>query len=135
MQNHTRNASKLGTGIIKFKTIKTKENGYVKEPYCDTTGLRLSRADKDLLCKILEKPEKYNGFTTREYIKTNEGKDYNGRWYSTTRWRYRINVNDTISIDEWHTHRCDDGSEQKNKWYIKDIRRIIEILHEIEYDL
>ena len=27
--------------------------------YCDTTGIRLSSFEKDLLCKVLENPAKY----------------------------------------------------------------------------
>ena len=32
--------------------------------YCDTTGIRLSGSEKDLLCKVLENPYKYDGFVS-----------------------------------------------------------------------
>ena len=110
--------------------------------YCDTTGMRLSEADKDLLCMILENPGIYNGFTTRVYEKPNEGRDpYKGRWHSTTNWQYRINIGSTLSIDERYRHACDDGKLNADHWswsnayHITDLRRIKDILWEIRNEL
>lgn len=108
--------------------------------YCDTKGVRLSDLEKDLLCKVLANPEKYNGFTSKLYTKSNSGRDYRDTWTSITKWQYRINIDTTISIDQRYYH-CADGFEQDahwnwgNAWTITDIRRIIQILKEIESEL
>ena len=103
--------------------------------YCNTSGIRLRSEDKDLLCKVLENPGYYDGFTTREFVESEEGKDFNGRWSTTTRWRYRINIDDTLNIDKWYKLSCDDGYRREEECNITDTRRIVEILREIRNEL
>jgi len=108
--------------------------------YCDTTGIRLSRYEKDLLCKILENPESYDGYTSDIYEENGSGKDYRGSWDSTTKWQYRINVFPTLSIDERYRHACDgyiqdEHWEWRNAWHITNTRKIIKILKQIEHEL
>lgn len=108
--------------------------------YCDTTGVRLSSRDKDLLCMVLENPGKYDGFTSELYTEHGSGKNVNGRWDSATKWQYRINIDSTLSIDSRYRHSADgyvqdDHWEWENAWHVTDIRRIIEILREIESEL
>lgn len=109
--------------------------------FCDTTRVRLSSAEKDLLCRILENPSKYDGFESEEHKEYNEGRDYRGRWDSVTKWKYRINIDSALSIDEQYMHSAD-GYVQDKYWgswnkarRITEIRRIIEILQEIENEL
>ena len=109
--------------------------------YCDTTGIRLSGSEKDLLCKVLENPARYNGFVSGEYKENNRGKDYRGRWESVTKWKYRINIDSALSIDEQYMHAADGYVQDEhwgswNKaWHITEIRKIIKILHEIKHEL
>ena len=108
--------------------------------YCDTTGIRLSRYEKDLLCKILENPESYDGYTSDIYEENGSGKDYRGSWDSTTKWQYRINVFPTLSIAERHRHACDgyiqdEHWEWRNAWHITNTRKLIKILKQIEHEL
>jgi hypothetical protein len=92
------------------------------------------------LCKVLENPARYNGFTTQVYTIPGSGKDYRGRWDSTTKKQYRINIDSTLSIDERYYHSCD-GYVQDEHWdwdnacHITDTRRIIEVLRDIWRDL
>ena len=108
--------------------------------YCDTTGIRLSGYEKDLLCKVLENPARYDGFISQLYTDENSGKDYRGRWDSTTKWQYRINIGSSLSIDKRYYHACDgyvqDGHwEWPNAWHITETRRILEVLREIAHEL
>ena len=108
--------------------------------YCDTTGIRLKGYEKDLLCKVLENPEKYNGFTSELYTKSDSGRDYRDKWTSTTKWQYRININSNLSVDYRYYHYCDGFEQDKhwewdNAWHITETRRIIKILKEIENEL
>ena len=108
--------------------------------YCNTAGIRLSGDEKDILCKVLENPARYNGFTTQVYTIPGSGKDYRGRWDSTTKKQYRINIDSTLSIDERYYHSCDGYVQDEhwdwdNAWHITDTRRIIEVLREIWRDL
>ena len=108
--------------------------------YCSTTGVRLSSTEKELLCKVLRNPEQYDGFISELYIEKDSGKDYRGRWDSTTKWQYRINIDSTLSIDKRWWHECDGYTQDKhwdwyNAWHITNIREIITILREIELEL
>ena len=108
--------------------------------YCDTTGIRLSSAEKDLLCRVLEEPGKYNGFTSQLYREEKEGKDYRGRWDSTTEWQYRILIGSSLTIDQRYRHSCegivqDEHWEWRNAWHITETRRILQILQEIRHEL
>ena len=108
--------------------------------YCDTSGLHLSIYDKELLCKILEDPERYDGFTSELYTDETSGKDYRGRWDSVSNWQYRINIDTELSIDKRCKHECDgyvqdDHWDWDNAWHITDVREMLEILQEIEYEL
>lgn len=108
--------------------------------YCDTTGIRLSSAEKDILCKVLENPTRYNGFTSGVYTQHDSGKDYRGRWDSTSNWQYRININSTLSIDKRSRHEADGYVQAghwdwRNAWHITKTREIIKILQEIEPEL
>ncbi len=103
--------------------------------YCDTTGKRLSRADKELLCTILENPEQYDGYTSQVYTESSSGKDFKGRWEATTSHQYRINIGTNLSIDSRYKHECDDGVIYDKQWNsprrITDTKEIIEKLCEI----
>ena len=109
--------------------------------YCDTTGVHLHDSDKDLLCMVLENPDKYNGFTSQMYSESDEGKDYRGEWSNYSQWQYRINIDDTFSIDKIEMLSCDDGYRRddhwdwSNPWHITNIKRIVEILNEIRSEL
>ena len=109
--------------------------------YCDTTGIRLSSYEKDLLCRVLENPEKYDGFTSQLYTDSNSGKDYRGRWESTTQWQYRIHINSRLTIDKRYRHSSDDGYVDERFWswsnpgHITRTRDIIRILQEMEPEL
>lgn len=83
--------------------------------YCDTTGYHLSSDEKDLLCMVLENSARYDGFTSELYETRDEGKDFRGRWDSTTNWQYRINIDSTLSIDKPFKHECD-GCIQDEHW-------------------
>ena len=109
--------------------------------YCDTTGIRLSGSEKDLLCKVLENPAEYDGFESKEYREDREGKDYRGRWDSVTKRKYRINIDSSLSIDEQYMYAADGyiqdehwGSWSK-AWHITETRECIRILKEIEHEL
>jgi len=108
--------------------------------YCDTTGIHLSSTEKELLCKVLENVARYDGFISGLYEENNSGKDYRGRWDSTTNWQYRINIDSTLSIDKRYRHSCD-GYIQDSHWnwynayHVTDTREIIKILQEIELEL
>ena len=108
--------------------------------YCDTTGIRLSSFEKDLLCKVLENPAKYDGFTSSLLTRTNSGKDYRGRWDSLTEWQYRIKINSTLIIEQRYRHSADGYVQDQywnweNAWHITDTRKIIKILQEIKSEL
>ena len=109
--------------------------------FCDTSKYRLSNDEKNLLCMILENPDRYNGFTSNLHSESDSGKDYKGRWSTCTKWQYRIYINSVLSIDERYYHYCDDGFEDKrhweweDAWHITDTRRILEILKEIRSEL
>ena len=108
--------------------------------YCDTTGIHLSSDEKNLLCRVLENPARYDGFTSQEYQKSNSGRDYRGEWDSTTKWQYRIRIGSTLSIDERYYHSCDGYVQDEhwtwgNAWHITDTRRILEVLREISNEL
>ena len=108
--------------------------------YCDTSGMRLSNVAKELLCKVLENPSRYDGFISELHTENASGRDYRDTWDSTTEWQYRININSELSIDKRYRHSCDGYTQDEhwawpNAWHITDLRRIIEILTEIEYEL
>lgn len=108
--------------------------------YCDTTGIHLSNAEKDLLCLVLERPDEYNGFISEVHKDTGSGRDYRDTWNSVTEHQYRININSTLSIDHRYRHVCDGHVQDKywdwgNAWHVTDTRDIITILKEIEQEL
>lgn len=108
--------------------------------YCDTNGYRLSESEKELLCMILENPGRYNGFISEVQAEYNSGRDYRDRWDSTTKTQYRINIDTSLSIDVRYYHGCDGYIQDEhwdwgNAWHITDVRRILEILQEIECEL
>ena len=108
--------------------------------YCDTSGIRLSSDKKDLLCKILENPRYYDGFTSPVYGDSYGGKDHNGRWSTSEKTQYRINIDSELSIDKRHLLICDDGYESgswdwNDAYRFTDLRDIVQILQEIEDDL
>ena len=108
--------------------------------YCDTAGMRLSGSEKDLLCKVLENPSQYDGFTSELIVSENSGKDYRGRWDSIHKTQYRININDVLSIDQRDYHESDgyvqdQHWEWEDAWHITDTRVILRILKEIEHEL
>ena len=108
--------------------------------YCDTTGVHLSSSEKDLLCKVLEDPGRYDGFTSEERSEENSGRDYRGRWESSSTWQYRINVDSELSIDKRFKHECDGYDQDEhwdwsNAWHITDVREMLEMLQEIEDEL
>ena len=71
--------------------------------YCDTEGYRLCGYEKDLLYRILQDSAKYNGFISEMYTEKRSGRDYRDTWDSTN-WQYRINIDDTLSIDKRWRH-------------------------------
>lgn len=108
--------------------------------YCDTAGIRLSSYEKDILCKVLEDPMRYDGFESEVYEEENSGRDYRDTWDSITKTQYRINIDTSLSIDKRYYHACDgyvqdDHWDWSNAWHITDTRRIIEILQEMESEL
>ena len=108
--------------------------------YCDTARIHLSRYEKDLLCKILENPEKYNGFTSELYTETDSGRDYRDTWTSETNKQYRILIDSTLRIAYRYRHCCDGYNQDQhwaweNAWIITDAREIVNILKEIESEL
>lgn len=109
--------------------------------YCDTTGMRLSTYEKNVLCKILENPAKYDGFTSQIYVEERSGKDHNGRWETVRKDQYRINIGERLSIScRWY-HACDDGYVRDDCWdwanavELTDVRRIIGVLERIRSEL
>ena len=108
--------------------------------YCDTTKIHLSNSEKDILCKILENPARYDGFISSLYPEYKDGRDYRDEWGSTTEKQYRINIGAKLSIDERYRHTCDGIVQDRywewsNAWHITDIRKIIKVLQEIEHEL
>ena len=110
--------------------------------YCNTAGMRLSEDDKDLLCRILENPDEYDGFESRVFEQTFEDRDpYHGRCHVTNNWQYRINIDSKLSIDKRYRHACDDGDLDEENWdwdnpiHITSLRSIKKILWEIEDEL
>ena len=108
--------------------------------YCDTTGIRLSGSEKDLLCKVLEDPDRYDGFTSELYTENKHGRDYRDTWDSTSNWQYRINIDSELSIDKRYRHSCDGYDQDKhwdwdNAWHITETRMIIRVLQEIKHEL
>lgn len=103
--------------------------------YCDTTGTHLSKEDKELLCTVLENPELYDGYVSQVYTEDNSGKDYNGRWESSSSHQYRINIDSDLSLDYRYKHECDDGYLNDTQWnnprHITEIREIIKMLRKI----
>ena len=108
--------------------------------YCDTTGVRLSSHEKDLLCMVLEDPIKYDGFESSIFMESREGKDYRGRWEASSYRQYRINVDSSLSIDERYKNESD-GVIQDGHWnwntayHITDTREMVNILKELELEL
>ena len=108
--------------------------------YCDTSGIRLSSTDKQILCKVLDNASKYNGFISQEHTHTESGKDFRGRWDAFDKYQYRININPKLSIDMICLRVCD-GEVDYDYWdwakarHITDLRRIVNILHSIEQEL
>ncbi len=108
--------------------------------YCDTTGVRLSSHEKDLLCMVLENPVKYDGFESSIFIEHREGKDYRGRWDAASYRQYRINIDDELSIDERYKNESD-GVIQDRHWncesayHITDTREMVNILKVLELEL
>lgn len=106
--------------------------------YCDTTGIRLNRYEKDLLCKILENPSRYNGFTSRIITNSRDGRTTDGWWHTTTKKQYIINIDGRLSIYERYILQCDDGHVDNHwdvPWHITKTRDIIRILLEIADEL
>ena len=108
--------------------------------YCDTTGVRLSAFEKDLLCLVLDNPSRYDGFESSIHKETNSGRDYRDTWDSLSEWQYRINIGSVLSIDKRWRHSCD-GYVQNAHWswqtaeHITKLRYIIRILQEIQNEL
>lgn len=108
--------------------------------YCNTTGIRLSSYEKDLLCMVLENPTRYDGFTSRLFSEPNSGKDYRGEWDSLTEYQYRIHIGSTLTIDQRYRHSCDGYVQDQhwewpNAWHITETRKILEVLKKIESEL
>ena len=108
--------------------------------YCDTSGVRLNDADKDLLCLILEQPSKYDGFTSELRRDSHEGRDYRDTWRSLDEEQYRINIDSELSLDVRYRHCCDGYDQEEhwdwpNAWHITDIRTILEYLWKMEDEL
>ena len=108
--------------------------------YCDTTGIRLSGYEKELLCKVLENPEEYDGFESNIYSEERSGRDYRDDWDATSYWQYRINIDSTLSIDERYKNVCDGVIQDArwdwdNAWHVTDTREMVNILKEIESEL
>ena len=108
--------------------------------YCDTTGIRLSSEEKNLLCRVLGDPGRYDGFISQLYTEERDGKDYRGRWDSTTEWQYRIIIGSKLTIDQRYRHSCDgyvqdEHWDWRNAWHITETRKILKILQEIEHEL
>lgn len=62
--------------------------------HCDTSDMHLSSENKDLLCKILENPEKYNGFTSSVIKTLREGVDAEGNWEADVFTQYMILIDE-----------------------------------------
>ncbi len=108
--------------------------------YCDTSGYRLNGYEKDLLCRVLESPGRYNGFESRLYQEENSGRDYRDTWNSLTEWQYRIFLDSCLRIKKRYRHSCDGDVQDEHwtwadAWEITDTREIIRILQEIESEL
>ena len=105
--------------------------------YIDTSGMRLSGWEKDSLCKVLENPEYYDGYTSELFSETETGRDFNGRYSTTSERQYRINIDSELSIDCRCRFECDDGYERNNNWdwdnaiHITDAREIASIINMI----
>ncbi|HAE44157.1 MAG TPA: hypothetical protein DCG37_01000 [Lachnospiraceae bacterium] len=108
--------------------------------YCDTTGIRLSAAEKDLLCLVLENPARYDGFTSTLYENHERGRDFRDTWVIDKYWQYRISITDRLVIYKRYKETCDgevnyDYYDWSNARLITDTRKIIEILREIKPEL
>lgn len=110
--------------------------------YCDTSGVHLKSSEKDLLCKILENPYQYDGFTSSLKTDTDSGRDFRDTWTSATYTQYRINIDSRgLSIDERYKHTCSDGYENDRNWewenayHFTAIRDILRCLKAIASEL
>ena len=105
--------------------------------YLDTSGQRLAAWEKDSICRVLEDPSYYDGYTSDIFTETDSGKDYNGRWRTVTQYQYRINIDSMLSIDCRSKFECDDGYERTGHWdwdnayHITNAREIAGILNKI----
>ncbi len=102
--------------------------------FFDTTGKRLNDGEKNILCEVIGNPDKYNGYTSELYERHDSGKDYRGRWESSTSQQFRINMDQGLSISERYKHECDDGYSNSehwdwdNAWVMTDVREIAKTL-------
>lgn len=104
--------------------------------YFDTTGMRLSDDDKDILCNVIDNPDKYNGFTSSIFEEHDSGKDFNGRWESKTETQYTINIGeDGFSVDENYHHSCDDGYDNKQEYHLTGVRDVLGALRHMGNEL
>ena len=112
----------------------------LRRKYCDNTGVHLRSDEKYLLCRVLGDPSRYDGFISEMKESVVEDRDYRDTWVSKHQWQYRINIDSQLSIDVRSKHSCD-GIVQDQYWdwahasHVTDLRRILEILKEIEPEL
>ena len=104
--------------------------------FIDTKGARLGDDAKNLLCKVLADPSKYDGYTSKLFTRANSGRDFRDTWDSLTEWQYRINVFPKLVIYLRQRHSCD-GFVQDKHWAwenackIEDLKGIIRALKEM----
>ena len=125
--------------FVKGETMFNNQLELIRQ-YCDTSGIHLHQSEKDLLCMVLENPNRYDGFTSELKTEEKSGRDYRDTWDSLTEWQYRSNIDSELSIDERYRHCCDGYNQEEhwdwdNAWHITELRRIIEILEEIQPEL
>lgn len=83
---------------------------------CDTSGSRLSEAEKDLLLSIIGNPGRYNGFESPVYTFTDSGRDFRDTWTSETKEQYKILIDGNgLRILRRFFHSCD-GYDNASHW-------------------
>ena len=102
----------------------------------DTKGTRLADDAKNLLCKVLENPSKYDGFMSKIFTRPNSGRDFRDTWNSLTEWQYRIITSPKFVIYRRQRHSCDGFVQDKywdweNAGKIEDLKGIVKALKEM----
>jgi len=104
--------------------------------YFDTTGIHLNNDEKDLLCNVINNQDRYDGFESSVYEEHASGKDYNGRWESSTKTQYKINIDENdFTVDEHYDHQCDDGYENKQDYKLTGVRDVLRALRNMGDEL